>query len=60
MEPYLYLQKIAGEVDSMDDREVMNNVLDELVFIYELLDPEHQDLANDLINKISGQYKKTE
>ena len=52
MEPYQYLEKVAKSLYTMEDSEEINKVLDELEFLYEALDPELQDLATDLIERV--------
>ncbi len=52
MEPYKYLEKVAKSLDTIEDSEEIKAVLDELEFLYEALDPEFQDLAVDLIDKV--------
>jgi hypothetical protein len=54
VEPYRYLEQVAGKVDSLDDREEINQVIDELQLVYEILDPEFQGLADDLIARLNA------
>jgi hypothetical protein len=56
MEPMNYLEEAAKNADEHDNRE-NNRVIDELELIYEALDPEFQDLAADLISRLSGRLK---
>jgi hypothetical protein len=57
MEPMNYLEEAAKNADEHDNREEINRVIDELELIYEALDPEFQDLAADLISRLSGRLK---
>ncbi len=53
MEPYRYLEKVAQTLDTMADRKQINKVMDEVEFFYETLDPEFQDIAEDLITHLN-------
>ncbi len=57
MEPYQYLQRAAAQMNTLDTREAVNRVLDELEFLYEALDPELQDRAAELISKLHERLK---
>jgi hypothetical protein len=52
VDPYAYLQQVAGVLDRLDDRGRINTILDELEYLYEVLDPELQPLADDLIERL--------
>ena len=53
MEPYRYLEKVAQTLDTMTDRKQINKVMGEVEFLYETLDPEFQDIAEDLITHLN-------
>lgn len=57
MEPYRYLQQAAAQMNTLDTREAVNRVLDELEFLYEALDPEMQDIAAELISQLHERLK---
>jgi hypothetical protein len=57
MEPYRYLEQVSLNLDLVTDRQELNRILDELEFVYEALEPEHQDLASDLIGRINSKLK---
>ncbi len=57
MEPYQYLQQASVALDTLDSSEEINKVIDELEFIFELLDPEHQNLAEDLMSRFNARLK---
>lgn len=57
MQPYHYLEQAGATLDSLDDSNEIEKVLDELEVIYELLDPEFKDLADDLIGRLNGKLK---
>ena len=52
VDPYAYLQQVAGVLDRLDDRGRIDTILDELEYLYEVLDPELQPLADDLIERL--------
>jgi len=52
VDPYAYMQQVAGVVDTLNDRDRINTILDELEYLYEVLDPELQPLADDLIERL--------
>ena len=54
VDPYAYMQQVAGILDSLDDPDRVNTLLDELEYLYEVLDPELQPLADDLIARLRG------
>ena len=54
VDPYAYMQQVAGVLDTLDDRDRINTLLDELEYLYEVLDPELQPLADDLIARLRG------
>jgi len=52
VDPYAYMQQVAGVVDTLTDRDSINTILDELEYLYEVLDPELQPLADDLLERL--------
>jgi hypothetical protein len=52
VDPYAYMQQVAGVVDRLDDRARLDTILDELEYLYEVLDPELQPLADSLMEKV--------
>jgi hypothetical protein len=52
LDPYAYMQQVAGVLDGLDDRARINTILDELEYLYEVLDPELQPLADDLLERL--------
>jgi hypothetical protein len=46
------MQQVAGVIDRLDDRAQINTILDELEYLYEVLDPELQPLADGLIERL--------
>ena len=57
MEPYRYLEKVSASLDGLQDSEKISTILDELEFLYDTLDPEFQELASDLISRLTTRLK---
>ena len=51
--PYKYLEHVSELFDSLNTPEEINQVLDELEFLFDLIDPEFQDQVSDLINRLT-------
>lgn len=52
VDPYAYMQQVAGVLDRLHDRAQINTILDELEYLYEVIDPELQPLADDLMERL--------
>lgn len=52
MDPYAYLQQAAGRFDHIDDPGELDRILDDIEYLYEVMDPELQSLAEDLMNRV--------
>ena len=52
MEPMSVLQQIAGKMDSFETWDEVNRAMDEVEFVFELIPPELQDLASDLLERL--------
>lgn len=59
IDPYAYLQQVAGALDQLTERRQIEVVLDELEYLYEVLDPELQHLADDLIARVRQRLEET-
>lgn len=55
--PYAYMQLVAGRLDSMDKKVDVETALEELEYLYEVTDPELQDLASDLMDKLRNKLE---
>ena len=58
IDPFQYLQRVSENFDSIESRDQINTVLDELEFVFELLEPQFQHLAEDLIAKLTVKLKQ--
>ena len=52
VDPYAYLHQVAASLDSLSTRREIETVLDELEYLYEVIDPELMYLADDLIERL--------
>jgi hypothetical protein len=50
--PYAYMQLVAEQIDSMSTRADIETALTELEYLFDVTDPEIQDLASDLIARL--------
>jgi len=50
--PIAYLQQVSGQLDRLTQRDQIEPVLDELEYLYEILDPELQAPADQLIDTL--------
>ncbi len=52
MDLYAYIHKVASNIDSLDSKQAINNVLDELERIQDMLDPALQEPVENLIAEL--------
>lgn len=52
VDPHLYLQQIAVRMKDLTDRKEMETVLDELEYLYDIIDPAMQDGAENLMAQL--------
>ena len=50
--PYKTIQEIAGRLHELDTRESVNEALDEVEYLFEVIPPELQDPAEELIAQL--------
>jgi len=55
--PYAYMELVAGQLAFMDNKADVETALEELEYLYEIMDPELQDLASDLMSKLRDTLK---
>ena len=56
--PYKYLEQVSELFDTLNTREEINQVLDELEFLFDLIDPEFQDQVSDLISRLTKRLQE--
>ena len=52
IDPIGYLQQVAARLDSLRDRDEINTLLDEVEYLMEVIDPELQQPAYELIERL--------
>lgn len=50
--PYAYMQQVAMRMHDLTERKEIETVLDEVEYLFEVLDPEMQDAAYQLIEQL--------
>ena len=55
--PYVYMQQVAGRLTQLTDRSEIETLLDEVEYLYEVLDPELQDSAEQLITQLHSRLE---
>jgi ribosome assembly protein YihI (activator of Der GTPase) len=58
VDPYGYMRQVAEELDRLDTRAELETVLDEVEYLFEVLDPELQDFAYELIDRIQAKLNR--
>jgi len=56
--PYKYLEQVSELFDTLNTREEINQVIDELEFLFDLIDPEFQDQVSDLIGRLTKRLQE--
>lgn len=52
VDPYAYVQRVAKALNASIDRRSLEEALDELEYLYEVMDPELQELAKQVMAAI--------
>ena len=50
VDPYAYLQQVASQLDQLTDRSSIEKVLDEVEYLFEVIPPDMQEPAENIIN----------
>ena len=58
VDPFGYMQQVAGSLDRLKTRSELESVLDEIEYLFEVLDPELQDFAYALIERIQAKLNQ--
>ena len=56
--PYKYLEQVSELFDSLNTAEEINQVLDELEYLFDLIEPEFQDQVSDLITRLTQRLQE--
>ena len=57
VDPYAYVQQIAGRLEELQQRRQIETILDELECLYEVMDLELQEAAERLIVLLRGRLE---
>lgn len=60
IDPYAFMQQAAGRLDRISDPRELDRLLDDLEYLFEVLDPELQDLAEGLMGRIRARQAALE
>jgi len=52
VDPYSYLAKVSMMMDTLTQRDEIETVLDEVEYLFEVIPPELQDLAEPIIQAL--------
>lgn len=52
IDPIAYLQQVAARLDGLEDHDEISTLLDEVEYLMEVIDPELQDGAYDLVTRL--------
>ena len=56
--PYKYLEQVSELFDTLNTPEEINRVLDELEYLFDLIEPDFQDQISDLIARLSKRLQE--
>ncbi len=56
--PYKYLEQVSELFETLNTAEEINQVLDELEYLYDLIEPEFQDQVSDLISRLTNRLQE--
>lgn len=52
VDPYSYLAEVSRRIDTLTQRDQIETVLDEVEYLFEVIPPELQDLAEPIIEAL--------
>ena len=58
VDPQAALQRVAAQLDSLQTRAAIEEALDELEYLFEIIDPEFQEGATYLITELRARLGK--
>ena len=59
IDPYGYMQRLSGEIDRLTDPDEIVTALDEMEYLFEVIPPELQDSAEQLIHLLRQKLEQT-
>jgi hypothetical protein len=60
VDPWGYMQDLAGRIDAMSERGEIERALDDLEYLMEVLDPELQEPAYGLVERLRDKLANTD
>ena len=58
VDPQAYMQQLAGRLNTLEERKEIETALDELEYLYEVMDPELQHAASDMIEHLRAKLQR--
>jgi hypothetical protein len=58
VDPVAYMHLVAGRLDSLQESREIEEALDEMEYLFEIMDPELQDPAADLIARLHAKLEQ--
>ena len=56
--PYKYQEQVSEIFDNLNTPEEINRVLDELEYLFDLIEPDFQDQVSDLIARLTKRLQE--
>ena len=60
VDPWAFMQDLAGRIDAMHERNEIERALDDLEYLMEVLDPELQEPAYGLVDRLRAKLAKSD
>ena len=60
IDPYKYLQEVSMQLETLHDPRQIETVLDEVEYLFEIIPPELQDLAEPIITRLRKKLKQSQ
>lgn len=58
IDPMHVLHQAAASIEELKTAEELNRVMDDVEFVFEYLEPAHQDLANEVMDHLNQRLHK--
>ena len=58
VDPYEYMNQVSINLDNVDNREDVEEILDRLEYLFEVIPPELQELAEDLMAQVRSKLEQ--
>lgn len=58
IDPYAYLVRVSEQLEQITDPAVLETVLDEVEYLYEVIPPDFQDLADQIVAQLRDRLDK--